>query len=407
MTISDFLSRHPGQDLASPNEIIPISFQSQEVMNDTDICCPAKKPSTPVKRVTRRTAQPGEVAPIWPLTGDTRKPEHIPQQPTQRQVQPHKIVVQAEVHAPMEPLEPEVPVDPQRIDEPLDQDQGNPPPTPEESVEQEAEVPEEPLQVPIVTHQPKPLVLEQPLPQVLPMPKPMPLPDAIPKVPDQPIPFQGLINPRPLDIRLLGTLPGYDEDDKDDRNQPEVSIRQPDKTMYRKSKKLFDEIQDEMIFRKHLPRQLEINKFLESLKRKVIHDYDIPISIKELSAEYEKSPFFMDIYKYITKGHIPSAIKGHALRKLKSECEDYLVIDDILFRIKIPKDKNLEPSLLLVIPETYVPTILYQYHDSLLAGHQCVTRMYLTLKEKFYANNLFNSIRKYVQSCHTCHYKIC
>ena len=83
--------------------------------------------------------------------------------------------------------------------------------------------------------------------------------------------------------------------------------------MYRKSKKLFDEIQDEVIFRKHLPRQLEINKFLESLKRKVIHDHDIPISIKELSAVYEKSPFSMDIYKYITKGHIPSSIKGHAL----------------------------------------------------------------------------------------------
>ena len=54
MTMSAFLSRHPGQDLASPNEIIPISFQSQEVMNDTDICCPTKKPTTPVKRVTRK-----------------------------------------------------------------------------------------------------------------------------------------------------------------------------------------------------------------------------------------------------------------------------------------------------------------------------------------------------------------
>ena len=95
-----------------------------------------------------------------------------------------------------------------------------------------------------------------------------------------------MINPRPFDIRLLDTLPGYD-DDKYDKNQPEVSIRQPDKTMYRKSKKLFDEIQDEKIFRKHLPRQLEINKFLESLKRKVIHDYEIPISVKELSVEYE------------------------------------------------------------------------------------------------------------------------
>ena len=65
---------------------------------------------------------------------------------------------------------------------------------------------------------------------------------------------------------------------------------------------------------------------------------------------------------------------------MKTECEDYLVIDDVLFRIKTPKDKNLEPLLLLVIPESYVPTILYQYHNSLLAGHQGVTRMYLTLK---------------------------
>ena len=304
--------------------------------------------------------------------------------------------MQAEVHAPMEP---EVQTEAHKPNGPFDQVRH--PPTPEDPVEQETEVPE-PLQVPVDTPQLKPMVPEQPLPQVLPMPRPMPLPDAIPKVPDQPIPFQGLINPRPSDIRLLGTLPGYD-DNIDDRIQPEVSIRQPDRTMYRKSMKLFDEIQDEMIFRKHLPRQLEINKFLESLKRNVIHDYDIPVSIKELSAEYEKSQFFMDIYKYITKGHIPSSIKGQALRKLKTQCEDYLVIDDILFRTKIPKDRNLEPSLLLVIPESYVPTILYQYHDSLLAGNQGVTRMYCTLKEKFYANNLFNSIRKYVQSCHTCH----
>ena len=131
-----------------------------------------------------------------------------------------------------------------------------------------------------------------------------------------------------------------------------------------------------------------------------IHDYNIPISIKELSAEYEKSQFFKEIYRNITKGYLPSQLGGHTLRKLKTEYEDYLVIGNVLFRIKVPEDKNIEPSLLFVIPETYVPTILYQYHDSLLAGHQGVTRMYLTVKEKFYANNLFNSIRKYVQSCH-------
>ena len=83
------------------------------------------------------------------------------------------------------------------------------------------------------------------------------------------------------------------------------------------------------------------NEFIESLQRKVIHDYD-----KELSAEYEKSIFFKDINKYITKWHSPSQIKGNASRRLKTECEDYLVVDDVLFRIKIPRDKNVEPSLL-------------------------------------------------------------
>ena len=181
------------------------------------------------------------------------------------------------------------------------------------------------------------------------------------------------MNPKPSDIGLLGTLPGH-YSNIDDEKQPEVSIRQPNKTMYKTFGIQFDKIQDEMIFRKHL-RQLEINKYLESFKRKAIHDYDIPISIKELSAEYEKSPFFEDTYKYITKRHIPSSIQGQALSKLKSECEDYLVLGDVLFRIKVPKDKSIEPSLLLVIPESYVLTVLYQYHDSLLAGNQGVNRM--------------------------------
>ena len=100
-----------------------------------------------------------------------------------------------------------------------------------------------------------------------------------------------------------------------------------------------------------------------------------------MSVEYEKIPFFKDIYKYLTEGHIPSEITGHALRKPKTECEYHFVIDDVLFRIKSPKGKSIEPSLLLVIPEIFVPITLYQYHDSLLAGHQGVNRMYLTLME--------------------------
>ena len=104
MTVSDSLSGHSGQYLALSNEIIPISFQSRELVNNADkldnviedlkdldrfnaigdILCPAKKAPSPVKRVTRRTAKPGDVAPIWLWTGETRKPENVSQpQPIQ------------------------------------------------------------------------------------------------------------------------------------------------------------------------------------------------------------------------------------------------------------------------------------------------------------------------------------
>ena len=99
ITIFDSLSGHPGHDLTSPNEIIPIYFHVRESLSNADksdntlealkeldrlnttvdILCPTKKAPSPVKRVTERTAQPGEVAPIWLLTGETRRPEHVPQ----------------------------------------------------------------------------------------------------------------------------------------------------------------------------------------------------------------------------------------------------------------------------------------------------------------------------------------
>ena len=70
-------------------------------------------------------------------------------------------MVHSEVHAPAESPEPEVSIKAQMTDEALDQVEH--PPTPEDPVQQETEV-SEPLQIPIVPPQPRPLVLEQPLP---------------------------------------------------------------------------------------------------------------------------------------------------------------------------------------------------------------------------------------------------
>ena len=65
--------------------------------------------------------------------------------------------------------------------------------------------------------------VQQELP-LLPLPRLMPMADSVPRVPNQPVPFQGLVNPGSLDIRLIGTLPGYDTD-IDDVKQPDMTTR--------------------------------------------------------------------------------------------------------------------------------------------------------------------------------------
>ena len=47
-----------------------------------------------------------------------------------------------------------------------------------------------------------------------------------------------------------------------------TEIRLPDKQMYNDKQKLLENIKDENIFRKHLPKQAELDKYMENSKRK-------------------------------------------------------------------------------------------------------------------------------------------
>ena len=41
-------------------------------------------------------------------------------------------------------------------------------------------------------------------------------------------------------------------------------------------RKLFNKIPEDTIFRRHFPKQVELDKFIDALKEKVIDDYNIP-----------------------------------------------------------------------------------------------------------------------------------
>ena len=88
-----------------------------------------------------------------------------------------------------------------------------------------------------------------------------------------------------------------------------------------------------------------------------------------------------------------SSFIGNSLRQLRLQFEDCVAVDSILFRIKLDKKRCTESSLLQCLAESYIPTVLYQYHDILLLRHQGVPRMYLTLKDKYLIPNMLQGIR--------------
>ena len=62
----------------------------------------------------------------------------------------------------------------------------------------------------------------------------------------------------------------------------------------------------------------------------------------------------------------------------------------------------MPPYLVLCIPESYMPHIIYLYHDTIFAGHQGCDRTFYTIRKLFFFPNMLPCIHKYIQSCQVC-----
>ena len=140
---------------------------------------------------------------------------------------------------------------------------------------------------------------------------------------------------------------------------------------------------------------MDIDKILEVIQRKVLRGTPLPMEIKEIQAGYLCSPYFKDLYLYLSQNKLPSF--KSAIRKLETLAEKYVLVDSLLFRISSEKE-----TIVLAIPETCADKIITLYHKSLLVGHQGVIKTYLTISEKFIIPNLIHYLRSYIKGCHLC-----
>ena len=131
-----------------------------------------------------------------------------------------------------------------------------------------------------------------------------------------------------------------------------------------------DMVNTSNLVQKYLPRQVDIDKILDVIKRKVLKGTHLPLTIKETQAGYLTSPFFKDLYRYLAQNKLPN--KRSAIHKVEAFPEKYILLDSLLFKIIPNKEKTL-----LAIPETCADKIITLYHATLFAGHQGVIKTYI------------------------------
>ena len=158
-----------------------------------------------------------------------------------------------------------------------------------------------------------------------------------------------------------------------------------------------DLVKTSNLVQNYLPKQIDIDKILNIIRRKVLKGMHVPLTIKEIQAGYLTSPFFKDLYRYLAQNKLPN--KKSAMHKVEALSEKYILLDSLLFNIIPDKEKAL-----LAIPEICADKIIMLYHASLFAGYQGVIKTYLTISDKFFIPNLIHYLRSFLKACHICHF---
>ena len=124
------------------------------------------------------------------------------------------------------------------------------------------------------------------------------------------------------------------------------TYKSPDKSYLEQPQKLSDLVDSTNIIHKYLPKEVDIEKILNIIKRKVLKGTHLPLIIKEIQAGYLSSSFFKDVFVYLAQNKLPN--KKNAVPKVLTLSQNYVLLDQLLFKVITIPDKE---KALLAIPE--------------------------------------------------------
>ena len=192
------------------------------------------------------------------------------------------------------------------------------------------------------------------------------------------------------DLDIGGPLPNY-------HDQVEVVVHRPLQEELDAPIPLHKLVDTSKISQRRLPRQSKIDRILKEIVTKILRQVHLPTFFQDLHAANLDSPQFKDVYTFLLHHKTPS--NPRKCTQVLAQASDYMVIDQLLF--KITRDhitQKFKP--LLCIPTLKINLLLHYFHSSLLGGQMGITKMYVTISQRFFCPNLAHHIRAYIVGCH-------
>ena len=109
--------------------------------------------------------------------------------------------------------------------------------------------------------------------------------------------------------------------------------------------------------------------------------------------------FYNAMYMYLDVSILPS--DKTLKRKIKSHCNMYAIENKLLYHIWCGKARK-QMYKQLCVPKELRPKILNILHDTKLAGHKGVFKMYQEAISKVWWSSLYKNLQNYVSSCKLC-----
>ena len=96
----------------------------------------------------------------------------------------------------------------------------------------------------------------------------------------------------------------------------------PDNSYIQEPQELTNLIDTTKLTQKDLPKQMDIDTILDIIKRKVLKGTHLPLMVKEIQAGYLTSPYFKDLYLFLSQNKLPS--KRSSIKKVEMLAESFV-----------------------------------------------------------------------------------